>query len=185
MCCRDLLLENGAADNDGPVLVVAGDSPMMDSRSVSALLDASEKSRAACIIGTAHKENPTGLGRVIRDADGKFVGIVEEKDATDEQRRITEVNMSYYVFRPGDLLDALGQLKTDNVQGEYYITDCPCRFSRPGQGSACVAGAPTRRGHGHKQSRGVGRCGRSYEGACVVCVAGFRGRIRWGLSENR
>ena len=133
MCCRDLLVEHELADNDGPVLVVAGDSPMMESRSVSALLDEYEKNPAACIIGTAHKENPTGLGRVIRNADGKFVGIAEEKDATEEQRRITEVNMSYYVFRCGDLLDALGQLKTDNAQEEYYITDCPAVFLAQGK----------------------------------------------------
>ena len=138
MCCRDLLLEHGPADNDvsildGPVLVVAGDSPMMESRSVAALLDEYDKNPATCIIGTAHKDNPIGLGRIIRDADGKFAGIVEENDATDEQRRITEVNMSYYVFRPGDLLHALGQLKTDNSQGEYYITDCPAVFLAQGK----------------------------------------------------
>ena len=128
MCCRDLLLDPKFADSDSAVLVVAGDSPMMESRSVAALLAEYEKNPAACIIGTTHKENPTGLGRVVRDEEGKFVGIVEEKDASEAQRRITEVNMSYYVFRCGDLLDALGQLKTDNAQGEYYITDCPGVF---------------------------------------------------------
>lgn len=133
MCCRELLFEHESADYDNAVLVVAGDSPMMESKSLRALLDAYEKSPAACIIGTTHKENPTGLGRIIRDADGKFIGIVEEKDATEEQRLITEVNMSYYVFRCGDLLSALGQLKTDNTQGEYYITDCPAVFLEEGK----------------------------------------------------
>ncbi len=139
MCCRDLLLEHDSADYDEAVLVVAGDSPMMESRSLAALLEEYEKSPTACIIGTAHKENPTGLGRIIRDADGKFMGIVEEKDATDEQRRITEVNMSYYVFRCGDLLSALGQLKTDNAQGEYYITDCPAVFLAEGKDVRALA----------------------------------------------
>ncbi len=133
MCCREQLLEHESSDNDNAVLVVAGDSPMMESESLKALLDAYEKKPAACIIGTTHKENPTGLGRVVRDADGKFTGIVEEKDATEEQRLITEVNMSYYVFRCGDLLSALKQLKTDNVQGEYYITDCPEVFLKDGK----------------------------------------------------
>lgn len=133
MCCRDQLLEHESADDEGAVLVVAGDSPLMESRSLAALLEEYEKSPAACIIGTAHKDNPIGLGRIIRDADGKFTGIVEERDATEEQRRITEVNMSYYVFRCVDLLGALGKLKTDNAQGEYYITDCPAVFLEDGK----------------------------------------------------
>ena len=77
------------------------------------------------MLGTAHKENPAGLGRIVRDASGEFARIVEEKDATEEQKRITEVNMSYYVFHTPDLLLALNELKTDNSQGEYYITDVP------------------------------------------------------------
>ncbi len=133
MCCRDLLLERESADSDGAVLVLAGDSPMMEAKSLRALLQEYDKNPTACIIGTAHKENPTGLGRIIRDVDGKFTGIVEERDATEEQRRITEVNMSYYVFRCDDLLSALGQLKTDNTQGEYYITDCPAVFLEDGK----------------------------------------------------
>jgi bifunctional UDP-N-acetylglucosamine pyrophosphorylase / glucosamine-1-phosphate N-acetyltransferase len=120
MTCRDLL-----AGYDGPVLVVAGDSPMIQSGSIRALMSDFERSPAACILGTAHKENPDGLGRVVRDAAGNFVGIVEHKDATEAQRRITEVNMSYYVFRCGDLLGALEHIRADNVQGEYYLTDVP------------------------------------------------------------
>ncbi len=112
-------------DLDAPVLVVAGDSPMMEARSIRALMDEYARRPAACVIGTTHKDDPTGLGRILRDESGGFVGIVEEKDATPEQRAITEINMSYYVFHCGDLLEALGKLRNDNVQGEYYITDCP------------------------------------------------------------
>jgi bifunctional UDP-N-acetylglucosamine pyrophosphorylase/glucosamine-1-phosphate N-acetyltransferase/UDP-N-acetylglucosamine pyrophosphorylase len=95
MMCRDLL-----ADYDGPVLVVAGDSPLMQADSVSALLADYRRSPASCVMGTAHKEDPTGLGRILRDAQGKFLGIVEHRDATPEQLKITEVNMSYYVSGP-------------------------------------------------------------------------------------
>ena len=56
---------------------------------------------------------------------GAFTGIVEEKDATDEQRQITEVNLSCYVFHGPDLLRSLDEIRSDNAQGEYYITDCP------------------------------------------------------------
>jgi len=120
MACGDLL-----ADHDGPVLVVTGDSPLMQADSVAALLEEFNRCDAACILGTARKKNPDGLGRIVRGAEGNFVGIVEEKDATEAQRRITEVNMSYYVFNCRDMLDSLGHIRADNAQGEYYMTDCP------------------------------------------------------------
>jgi len=111
--------------HDGAVLVVAGDSPLMQSSSLRKLLDEYNRSRPACILGTATKADPHGLGRIVRDAQGKFAGIVEEKDASEEQRRITEVNLSCYVFHGPDLLKSLDEIRSDNAQGEYYITDCP------------------------------------------------------------
>ncbi len=120
MVCRDHF-----KDHDGPVFVIAGDSPMIQADSVRALLADYERRPAACILGTAHKEDPFGLGRIVRDADGQFAGIVEQRDATPEQKQITEVNMSYYVFRSYDLLEALEEIRPDNSQGEYYITDVP------------------------------------------------------------
>ena len=111
--------------HDGPVLVVAGDSPLMQPSSLAALLAEFEKTRPACLLGTAMKDDPAGLGRIVRDADGKFLGIVEERDASDEQKRIREVNLSCYVFNCRDLLGALDKIRADNAQGEYYITDCP------------------------------------------------------------
>ena len=128
MMCRGLL-----ADHAGPVLVLAGDQPMTQAASLAALLDEFEREAAACILGTVNKPNPTGLGRVVRDADGNFASIVEEKDATDEQRRITEVNLSYYVFRWPDLMPALEQIRADNAQGEYYLTDAPELLLRQGK----------------------------------------------------
>lgn len=113
------------ADFDGPVLVVAGDSPMLQSESVARLLQEFQEHRPACILGTGYKDNPHGLGRVLRDEQRRFVGIVEEKDATDEQRKINEVNLSCYVFDARQLFGALDQLQPKNVQGEYYLTDCP------------------------------------------------------------
>ncbi len=113
------------AGHDGAVVVVAGDSPLMQTSSIRKLLAEYERSKSACILGTAHKENPHGLGRIVRDASDKFTGIVEEKDATPQQRQITEVNLSTYVFHGPDLLRALEGIRSDNAQGEYYITDCP------------------------------------------------------------
>ncbi len=118
--CRDAL-----AGHDGPVLILTGDSPMVQDASLAGLMDGYERLRPACLLGTLRHPRPTGLGRIVRDASGAFVGIVEEKDATDEQKQINEVNMSTYVFHGPDLLWALGQLRNDNRQGEYYLTDCP------------------------------------------------------------
>jgi len=121
----------------GSVLVIAGDSPMVLVDSIRKLFEAyhhdpAEK-RSSCILGTAIKENPEGLGRILRDKKGEFQGIVEDKDASPEQKTITEVNMSYYVFHTPDLLEALTHLRTDNAQKEYYITDTPAIMKLQGK----------------------------------------------------
>src|SRR5438876_10261594 len=78
--------------HEGPVLIVTGDSPLVQASSLRALLQQFAARRYGCLLGTAQKRNPTGLGRIIRDKDGEFAGIVEEKDATPSQLAITEVN---------------------------------------------------------------------------------------------
>ena len=118
--CRDEL-----AGHDGPVLIVTGDSPLTMSQSVATLFEHFERQRPACVLGTLDALDPSGLGRIVRDGDGQFQAIVEQRDTTDEQRKITEVNMSTYVFDSRQLLHALGRMSNDNDQGEYYITDCP------------------------------------------------------------
>jgi len=107
----------------GPTIVVAGDSPLIQPDSLSRLLDHFYAHRPALLLGTLRKDDPTGLGRIVRDRSGQFTGIVEHKDASEAERRITEVNMSTYLFNTPDLLDALGRLSNDNAQGEYYLTD--------------------------------------------------------------
>ncbi|GAA5505005.1 sugar phosphate nucleotidyltransferase [Novipirellula caenicola] len=107
----------------GPTIVVAGDSPLIQSTSLKKCLDHFRETQPALLLGTLEKENPEGLGRIVRDAAGEFIGIIEHKDATEEQRKITEVNMSTYLFNTPDLLDALSKLSNDNAQGEYYLTD--------------------------------------------------------------
>jgi bifunctional UDP-N-acetylglucosamine pyrophosphorylase / glucosamine-1-phosphate N-acetyltransferase len=120
MVCRERL-----ELQEGPALIVAGDSPMIQSSSLKAILAEYAKRRPACLLGTANKPNPTGLGRIVRTKSGEFSGIVEEKEATPAERAITEVNLSTYVFRPDALVSALQQLTANNAQGEYYLTDCP------------------------------------------------------------
>ena len=128
MVCRDKL-----ADRDGPVFVLAGDSPLIQVDTIKQLLREFANASPACILGTLHKDDPTGLGRIVRDEEGQFQGIVEHKDATPEQQQVTEVNMSTYVFDTPQLLHALDQLSNDNQQREYYITDCPGILKREGK----------------------------------------------------
>jgi bifunctional UDP-N-acetylglucosamine pyrophosphorylase / glucosamine-1-phosphate N-acetyltransferase len=120
MMCRDAL-----ASHSGPVLILAGDSPMVQVSSLRSVLQEFATARPACLLGTATKPDPTGLGRIVRDAQGNFLAIVEEKDATPDQRTIREVNMSTYVFDAAELRWALDQLTDNNAQREYYLTDCP------------------------------------------------------------
>lgn len=120
MMCRQQI-----AEHDGACVVVAGDSPMLQASSIQALLEDYKQTRPACILGTLIHDNPKGLGRIVRDADQKFIGIVEEKDATPEQREINEVNMSTYVFDCQSMLGVLDSLTSNNTQNEYYITDVP------------------------------------------------------------
>ena len=114
----------------GPTIVVAGDSPLIQPSSLTKLLQHFESSKPALLLGTLEKDDPTGLGRVVRDSEGRFTGIVEHKDATAEQRLIREVNMSTYLFNTADLLWSLEQLKNDNAQSEYYLTDCASLLHR-------------------------------------------------------
>lgn len=120
-----MVCEEALADHSGAVAIVAGDSPMLQLESISALLDQYKATRPACILGTLKTEDPTGLGRIVRDESGEFVGIVEHKDATPEQLEINEVNMSTYVFDSQELKSALKKLSNENQQNEYYLTDCP------------------------------------------------------------
>ena len=99
MVCRPVL-----ETHRGPVVIVTGDSPLTQAASLRKLLAEFERGRPACVLGTLSRSDPQGLGRIVRDSQGNFSGIVEEKDATEEQRKICEVNMSTYVFDCEELL---------------------------------------------------------------------------------
>ena len=92
-----------------------------------------------CALPISVTEDPAGLGRIVRGAGGRFERIVEQKDATEAQRAIREVNMSTYVFEARDLLRALAGLTPDNAAGEYYITDCPALLLAEGRTVDAVA----------------------------------------------
>ena len=109
---------------DGDVLVCCGDMPLMKKSTYEALVAAHKAQGNICTLLSGHaKDLP--YGRIIRDADGNFNHIIEEKDASEEERAITELNAGVYLFRAGPLFEALAHLRSDNAQGEYSLTDGP------------------------------------------------------------
>ena len=110
-------------DDDGDVVVLPGDTPLLRASTISALVREHRLSEAACTILTARSDDATGYGRIVRDKDDRIERIVEERDATDEIRQITEWNTSIYCFRRSLLAPALRRVTPDNEQGEYYLTD--------------------------------------------------------------
>ena len=108
---------------EGDVLVLSGDAPLVTPELLQGLVDAHRKSAAAATVLTFEPGRPLPYGRIVRDADGNVRAIVEEGDATEEERAIRELNSSTYVFDAAELWGALDKLKPDNVQGELYLTD--------------------------------------------------------------
>ena len=110
-------------DFEGTVVVTNGDVPLLTPDTLQALVDKHEAERAAVTVLSLEFDNPTGYGRIIRGEAGDVVAIVEEKDATDEQRKVREVNSGVFAFDGAVLRDALERVTPDNAQGEFYITD--------------------------------------------------------------
>lgn len=110
-------------DDDGDVIVLPGDTPLLRASTIASLVREHRLTEAACTILTATSDDATGYGRIVRGKDGRVVRVVEERDATDEERAITEWNTSIYCFRRSVLAPALRRVTPDNDQGEYYLTD--------------------------------------------------------------
>ena len=113
------------ASFDGAVLVCYGDMPVLRRETYEALVNTHFKEDNDCTLLTGTSNSPLPYGRVVRDADGKFLKVVEQRDCAPEQREIKELNSGVYVFRSQLLLESLKSLKSDNSQGEYYLTDVP------------------------------------------------------------
>ncbi|HBM3861564.1 TPA: bifunctional UDP-N-acetylglucosamine diphosphorylase/glucosamine-1-phosphate N-acetyltransferase GlmU [Listeria innocua] len=111
------------AGKDGVTLVVCGDTPLIEASTMEALLKYHHEKRAKATILTTVIEDPTGYGRIIRDDLGIVEKIVEHKDATEKEQRISEINTGTYCFDNKALFEALENVSNDNVQGEYYLPD--------------------------------------------------------------
>lgn len=117
---------------EGDVAVLCGDAPFISSGILKRSYNAHVSGKNALTVLTAEAGNPYGYGRILRDPDGSLEGIVEEKDATDSQKQICEINSGVYWFHIPALLRALTELKNNNAQGEYYLTDIVTIFRERG-----------------------------------------------------
>lgn len=125
-------------DLEGSVLVVNGDSPLLTTGTLAALVAAHDAAGSVFTVLTAEVDDPTGLGRIVRDERGAPRAIVEERDATDEQRAIREVNAGVYVANAGTLRRVLAGIGSANAQGEQYLTDALAPLVEGGAPTAAV-----------------------------------------------
>ena len=123
---------------DGTVVVTYGDTPLLRGRTLAGLIAAHESAGAAVTALVARAPDPSGYGRIVRDASGAFQAVVEHADATPEQRTIDEINTGMYAFDGRLLGDALSRLSTDNAKGEEYLTEVPSILSADGFGVGTV-----------------------------------------------
>ena len=125
--CREVL-----ASLDGDAFVLAGDGPLIRCTTLATLLERHRSANAAATLATSIIDNPTGYGRIVRDANGLFVSITEHKNATEEELAIQEVYPSYACFDVQCLLESLAKLGRDPLSGEYYLTDVPAMMHGDG-----------------------------------------------------
>ncbi|UZJ41075.1 sugar phosphate nucleotidyltransferase [Prosthecochloris sp. SCSIO W1101] len=108
----------------GDILILSGDAPLVSISTLKDFIDNHRTENAAATVLTAHLENPSGYGRIIRHKDSNTVSrIVEHKDATPEELLVKEINSGVYVFKADVLFRSLHQITNDNAQQEYYLTD--------------------------------------------------------------
>ncbi len=121
------------AKHNGHVLVLYGDTPLLREETLQRFVGIHQKKKAACTVLTALMDNPTGYGRIVKDQQGNITKIVEEKDASLEEKSIKEINSGVCCFDSKLLLQALDNLDNNNAQGEYYLTDTISYLSEQGE----------------------------------------------------
>ncbi len=133
---------------EGNVLVLSGDVPLLRSKSLNKLIDIHEKSGSIATLLTANIDDPTGYGRIVRNENGLVVKIVEEKDASDDIRKIKEINVGIYIFKSAELFATLPLVKNDNRQGEYYLPDVLKIYVERGEKLSAVVTEDVEETHG-------------------------------------
>jgi bifunctional UDP-N-acetylglucosamine pyrophosphorylase/glucosamine-1-phosphate N-acetyltransferase len=107
------------------VLILYGDTPLITVETLKNLINKHKETNANATILTAILDNPTGYGRIIKDSQGKVLSIVEELEATEEQKKIKEINAGFVIYKGDKLLEGLSKINANNNKGEYYLTDVP------------------------------------------------------------
>ncbi|MBL8150888.1 MAG: bifunctional UDP-N-acetylglucosamine diphosphorylase/glucosamine-1-phosphate N-acetyltransferase GlmU [Blastocatellia bacterium] len=129
------------AKDVGSLIVLSGDVPLVSVDCLKQLVQLHEQANAAATVLTTHLNNPTGYGRIVRNSEGYFEQIVEDRDATSLQREIKEINSGIYCFNLSLLFDALSKLSPVNAQGEYYLTDTLSILRKEGHKIAVIMSA--------------------------------------------
>lgn len=127
------MAKDALQDADGHTLVIAGDTPLVTADSLKNLLEYHISHKNTATILTAEAKNPFGYGRIVRNDNNEVIKIVEQKDASDYEKQMKEINTGTYIFDNQRLFEALEELTTDNAQGEYYLTDVISVFRRAGE----------------------------------------------------
>jgi len=135
-------------DPASTLIVLAGDTPLLEAAAVKKLLAYHRQQGAEATVLSAFLPEPYGYGRIIREADGGLERIAEEKDASPEEKRITEINTGMYCFQAQPVFKALAQINTANAQGEYYLTDVLPLLKQGGHKVAVMAIEETDQIHG-------------------------------------
>jgi UDP-N-acetylglucosamine diphosphorylase/glucosamine-1-phosphate N-acetyltransferase len=110
-------------DFAGEIVILSGDVPLLRAKTLQRLIHQHRSKRAAATVLSTTCPDPTGYGRIVRDIQGGFTQIIEEREASSDVKHIREINSGIYCFNSNDLLPALEELRTDNSKGEYYLTD--------------------------------------------------------------
>ena len=116
-CAKDFI------GTEGDTIVLCGDTPLITGKTLASLVETHRKNANGVTVMSAILEDSTGYGRIVRDDNGSFVKIVEQKDATEEEKKIKEVNSGMYIFNSEALSASLDLLTNENASGEYYLTD--------------------------------------------------------------
>lgn len=127
------------AGHGGDVMVLTGDSPLLTTKTLAALWEGHRQSGAGMTLLSYRVDDPSGLGRIVRDQNGQMLRIVEEKDASEAERDISEISPGLFIF-DRNVLELATRLTNDNAQGEYYITDLPGLYLEEGLGINTVVG---------------------------------------------
>jgi len=134
--------EPALRDFDGDIVVLAGDGPLIRPETITTMRQRHIDTDAAATLATSVIEDPTGYGRIVRDENDRFAGIIEHKNADEIQKRIREVYPSYACFRSGRLFDMLRKLAPNELTGEYYVTEIPAMLRAEGETVELVDAVP-------------------------------------------